>query len=611
MAFSWVRKPFFWLGSFLHGVRRLVLDLLTLFVVAGLVSAGLRSIQVPPQVPSNALLRLHLVGTLRNVRGARPWAQRMIGLFSPSVQSGMVVRHLDWVIRHAATDSKVQALDLNLTDFSGGSLTQLDQVARALAFFRQHHKPIFAYAPTYSNANYLLAAQASHIVMPSLGYVLLTGFASKGLYFKGLLDKLGVNVYAFRQGKYKSAVEPLTRENMSHPAQVENLAWLHVWWNQCHTLIDQGRGFSSWELADYVTHLPSLLQASKGNAAQLALHRGLISHIGNHVDFERRMAKDLHTKVKALHEISWRAYRQATYHRISAPSEIAVVPLDGMLLPGNQEMPGIVATGPTVAQLESLLHERKVKAVVLQMDSPGGAVTTANAIRRTLWKLRRAHKPVVVSMGSLGASGAYWLSTAANAIYAHPTTLTADIGVFVLVPEYAGLLKKLGIGYSGVSVPAKGAYLSSFAPLTKPQEKAFQSLVDHIYGRFVGLVAKARHLPMRRVYHIAQGRAWSGLAAYRLGLVNGLGGMDKALAKAARLARLSPGAYTVHYLHRPAGTWSQQWMRRAVISFLPQGLTGEASMPPIPSQVQQVAAILRVARPYGLFSYLPVSTEIR
>lgn len=609
MQDQWWWKPWRWIGSFLSGIRRLVLNVLTVLVLVGLITFAVSQYRPVPTVPHAAVLQLHLVGSLRNVRAQQTWEGRALDLAFPSSGSGIVVRHLLDAIDHAASDPKIQALDLNLSDFTGGSLTQLDQVARALAFFRQHHKPIFAYAPTFSNASYLLASQANQIVMPKLGYALLSGFSTKGLYFKGLLDKLGVNVYAFRQGKYKSAVEPLTRDNMSHPARVENLAWLHVWWHQFDHLITQGRHLPKSRLTRYVTDLPQLVSARQGNAASLALQEGLITKIGNHEAFEHLMAASLHSKVHELHKISWRAYLAATKQTPPAGPEIAVVPIDGMLMPGNREIRGVVSTGPTVAQLRSVLHNSQVKAVVLQMDSPGGAVTTANTIRRELLKIRNAGKPVVVSMGSLGASGAYWLSTAANAIYAHPTTLAADIGVFVLIPNYAGLLHKLGVGYSGVSVPAKAPVLSSYAPLTKAEQLSFQAVINHIYGHFVGLVAKARHLPIKRVFHIAQGRAWSGLAAYHLGLVNGLGGMNTALAKAAKLAHLAPGTYRVQYLRRPAPPLQQPWTQRLAMDILPYAVLGNRGH--IPQLIWQGRELLQAAKPYGIFSYLPVQTMIR
>ena len=607
MAGSRLFKPFLWLGHVLRGLRLLVLNLITLAVLVLLIATMVIATKPAPAVPANAVLRLDLRGGLRNVRSKPSFTARILSDLTEPAKDGIVTRRLVTAIHRAAVDSRIHLLDLNLSNFSGGTVTQLDQVARALQYFRAHGKPIYAFSPSYTQASYALAAQASRIYLPRLGFVLISGFTTKGLYFKGLLDKVGVNVYAFRQGKYKSAVEPLTRGNMSQPARVENRAWLRVWWQHYRDLIAEGRDLHDEQVSRYVEHLPHLLQAAQGNAAELALRQGLITRIDGHHAMEEAIARVVHTKVGDVPSLSWRSYLTATRQSspASAKAQIAVVPIDGMLLPGNTETRGVVATGPTVAQLRQLLHDSAVKAVVLQMDSPGGDVNTANAVRRAIEKLRHAGKPVVVSMGTLGASGAYWLSTAANAIYAEPTTLTADIGVFVLIPNFSELLHKIGAGYSGISVPSSGTYLSSYAPLSQSDRKAFQALVDHIYGHFVGLVAKARHLPIAKVYHMAQGRAWSGEAAYHLGLINGLGGLQKGIQKAAQLAHLAVGQYQVHYLSRPSTNWPSHWVRQAALAMLPQGMVSTSSLWENPSILSQLRLIAAAARPYGVFSYLP------
>lgn len=610
MAGSRLFKPFLWLGHFLRGLRLLVLNLITLAVLVLLIATIVIATKPAPAVPVNAVLRLDLQGSLRNVRSKPSFTARILNDLTGPAKDGIVVRRLVTAIDRAAADPRIHLLDLNLSNFSGGTVTQLDQVARALQHFRTHGKPIYAFSPSYTQASYALAAQANQIYLPRLGFVLISGFTTKGLYFKGLLDKVGVNVYAFRQGKYKSAVEPLTRENMSQPARVENRAWLRVWWQHYRDLIAEGRDLHDEQVSRYVEHLPHLLQAAQGNAADLALRQGLITRIGDHHAMEEAIARVVHTQVGDVPSLSWRSYLAATKQSSPAKAQIAVVPIDGMLLPGNTETRGVVATGPTLAQLHQLLHDSAVKAVVLQMDSPGGDVNTANAIRRAIEKLRHAGKPVVVSMGTLGASGAYWLSTAANAIYAEPTTLTADIGVFVLIPNFSELLHKIGVGYSGISVPSSGTYLSSYAPLSQSDRKAFQALVDHIYGHFVGLVAKARHLPIPKVYHMAQGRAWSGEAAYHLGLITGLGGLQKGIQKAAQLAHLAVGRYQVRYLPRPSTNWPTHWVRQAALATLPEGMVSTSSLWGNPSILSQLRLIAAAARPYGVFSYLPADPVV-
>jgi len=442
--------PFIWLGRAMHWMRMGILNLLTLAILLFLVVFIAYKLLYHVVVPDGAALLIAPHGALFYSQ-SESWQSRVLNHLAGQKSADVSIRQMVQGIDRASTDPRIHLLELNLSDFSGGSITQLDTVARALRRFRAHGKPIYAYAPDYSQDAYLLAAQANHIYMPKLGAVLITGFSTRGLYFKGLLDKLGITVYAFRQGQYKSAMEPLTLTHMSKPAQVENAAWLKVWWNAYRQNVAQGRGLKPSQIGDYANHLPELLVHYQGNAAELALKQGLITHIGDAHTF--RLAVDAALKQSPSHVklIGLHAYLSATQKPVAARAQIAVIPIDGMLVTGDKPLPGMVAAQATIKQLNRVRHEASVKAVVLQVNSPGGDVDAAQAIRAAIVRLREAHKPVVVSMGTLGASGAYWLSTAADRIYAHPTTLTADIGVFALFPNYAGLLKKLGIHYSGVA----------------------------------------------------------------------------------------------------------------------------------------------------------------
>ena len=606
------RKPFLWIGRFLHWVRLTLLNLLTLFILVIAAVVVVKQLQPVAPLPKDGILTIAPHGTLRYAE-ASPWADSFPGLGQNQAQD-VVVHRLVRAIDAAAKDPHIRLLELNLSDFGGGSITQLQTVAKALQTFRASGKPIYAFAPNYSQASYFLAAQANQIFLPHLGVVLFTGFTTKGLYFKDFFDKIGVRVYSFRQGKYKSAMEPLIRNDMSAAAREENEEWLKVWWHSYAEGIAQGRHIPVTQVDRYATQLPELIQTSKGNAAQLALSEGLITRLGDKQDFEAAMAKALHRPEKDLQRVSLDAFLQNVPPSANHPQhQIAVVPIDGMLVPGDVEKAGVVATEPTVAQLDALRKDKAVKAVVLQVSSPGGDVTTAEAIRKAILRLRKAGKPVVVSMGSLGASGAYWLSTGADEIFAEPTTITADIGVFMLFPDYSGTLHKLGITVSGVSMPAGGAHPSPMMPLTDNEQKAYQAVVDHLYHHFVSLVATARHLPFAQAEKDAQGRAWSGEAAYHMGLVNQLGGLQEAIAEAAKLAKLEPHHYDVRYLPIPEKISVQSLLGNLALGILPQGMLdlglGGSTLWE-DSELGQMRTLLMAARPYGFFSYLPLDPTI-
>ena len=601
--------PFIWLGRALHWLRIGILNLLTLAMLLFLIAFLAYKLFYHVAVPDDAALLVAPQGSLFYSRN-ESWQTRALDHLDGRKPAGVSIRQMVQAIDRASTDARIHLLELNLSDFGGGSITQLDTVARALQRFRAHGKPIYAYAPDYSQDAYLLAAQANHIYMPRLGTVLITGFSTRGLYFKGLLDKLGITVYSFRQGKYKSAMEPLTLTHMSKSAQVENAAWLKVWWDTYLQDVAKGRGLKATLVSRYADQLPELLENYQGNAAELALKQGLITRIGDEHAFRQAVAAALKQPPKHIKKIGLHAYLAATKPSTTASAKIAVVPIDGMLVTGDAPLPGVVAAQATIKQLDRVGHEASVKAVVLQVNSPGGDVNAAQAIRAAILRIRKAHKPVIVSMGTLGASGAYWLSTAADRIYAHPTTLTADIGVFALFPNYAGLLKKLGIHYSGIATTRNANALSPFSPMGKNVQKALQAVVDNTYADFVNLVANARHIPLSKVEHDAQGRAWSGLDAYHLGLVNALGGMPQAIQEAAKLAKLAKGKYQVQYLPQPipANTipqWSNMWS----LASLRDVILGKNPALPGVIPVEQIRLLIHEAHPYALMAYLPVGLQ--
>ncbi len=600
---------FTWLGQLLHWLRVGVLNLLTLLVLA-VIGAALFQATRHPAVPDDAALIAAPSGSLVYSSSIMPW-QSVVDELSGRGRQEVLLRHLVAAIDRSAADPRIRLLALNLGRFNGGSLPQLETVAKALRRFRQAGKSIYVYAPNYSQGDYLLAAQANYIYLPPLGAVMIAGYADDHLYFKGLLSKLGIKVTVFRKGKYKSAVEPFIRENMSTSAKTENRAWLNVWWQTYVDTVAEGRGLAPAKIRFYAENLPQLLEQVNGNASQLAKQQGLVTVVGDYRQFRKAVATALDQQPDHLRAIDYRHYFAATRPRQGSRSIIAVVPIDGMLLTGGRAVPGAVMAEATVRQLDRLRREANVKAVILQVNSPGGSVDAAEAIRRAVVRLRKAGKPVVVSMGTLGASGAYWLSTAANQIYAQRTTITADIGVFALYPDFSGTLTKLGIGYSGVATTANANALMPFRPLSPKIGQSLQAVVDHLYTRFVTLVAQARHLPLAQAEQVAQGRAWSGEAALRLKLIDHLGGLQQAIIEVAHLAKLPEKAYRVNYLPRSPGYSIVDWLRpRIMLGTLLSLEPVEWTAPGLPrAPLRNIQLLLDQAHSYGFFSYGPMAPQ--
>lgn len=604
--------PIRWLGRVLRGLRRLLADLLTLAVLVIGALAAFNAMH-HPGVPHAAALRVAPRGRLVYSYSGSALSRALERAVHRS-PGEVSVRDLTTAIDRAARDPRIKVLALDLREFQGGSLPQVLSVARAIRRFHDRGKPVYAYAPNYSQSAYALAAPAGHIFLNPLGAVLITGYADQHLYFKKLLERLGVRVYAFRKGEYKSAVEPLVRTDMSQAARTENRAWLQTWWSTYQDTVAAARGLPAARIARYAEHLPRLLTRSDGDAAQLALQQHLVTRVADYGAFRRAVARVV-TKHASVNfpEIGVRHYLNATRPAPSGGAVVAVVPIDGPLVDGTRAVTGAVVAGPTVAQLDRLVHEHDVRAVVLQVNSPGGSVYAADAIRHAVMRLRHAGKTVVVSMGTLGASGAYWLSTAAQRIYAHRTTITADIGVFALYPDFSGSLSKLGVGVSGVATTSTAKALSGLRPIPPRVAAALQASVDHIYRRFVDLVAQARGLSPTEVDRIAQGRAWSGADALPLKLIDGLGGLNRAVRAAAHLAELKPGAYHVDYLPR-AGTsgWAQALapaVSRAVLGpDLSRPLEILRALDPTAPLARGLGTLLTLLRvhPHGPLAFSPI-----
>ncbi|AOV15903.1 signal peptide peptidase SppA [Acidihalobacter aeolianus] len=601
-----------WIDRVLHGIRRGLLNLITLFVLL-VIAFALFHAAKSPRVQHESVLVVAPEGHLVYSYTDSDW-QRAINVMLDQPRDEVLIRSLTDAIDHAASDPRIKVMELNLNRFEGGSITQLETVADALARFRKAGKPIFAYAGSYSQGSYLLAAEANHVYMNPLGAVMIAGYGAYQPYFKTLLDRIGVTMYAFRKGKYKSAVEPMTRTDMSPAAREENAAWLQTWWSSYTARVAAARGLQPAQIEHYASQLPHLVDAAQGNTAKLAKQQGLVNVIGSWREFQKAVSEADVRPLKDTPRINYLAYDEATHKRAAQSAAVAVVPLDGMIVSGDKAVPGTVASGPTVEQLDRLLHDAAVHAVVLQVDSPGGSVDASEDIRSAVLRLRAAGKPVVVSMGTLAASGAYMISSAAQTLYAEPTTITADIGVFALVPNVSAALGKLGIDVNGIGTTPSVGSESPLMPLKPDVATAMQSHVDYLYHRFVSQVAQGRKLGYEQVDAVAQGRAWSGEAALRLKLIDHLGGIGDAIADAARLAHLKPGGYRVDYLPRAGqkkgfGALSQTMGLMAQSSLGGQGaIAALARFLDLPArELQDTALLLHSARPYGYFAYDPVT----
>lgn len=467
-----------------------------------------------------------------------------------------VVRAID----KAKDDDRVKAIVLDLDRFGGGYPAQLGEVADALLRVRQAGKPVLAFATGYTDGGYRLAAAASEIWMDPLGGTFFRGPGGTQLYYKGLIDKLGVNTHIYRVGKFKSAVEPYTRTDESPESREASTALYGTLFAQWKEAV--GRARPKAKIANWLTAPDQLVRAANGDLGQANLATGIVDKLGDRVAFGRRVAELAGTESGKpagwFKPIKLDAYVDA--NPVATDGEIGVVTVAGEIVDGKAE-PG-TAGGDTIAKyIYDGLAEKKLKALVLRVDSPGGSVPASEKIRLAVLEAKKRGLPIVVSMGGLAASGGYWISTPGDVIFAEPGTITGSIGIFGIVPTFENALAKIGVTTDGVKLTPLTGQPDVLGGINPQADALIQSSIESGYARFLAYVSQSRKLPVARVNEIAQGRVWDGGTARQIGLVDRFGTLNDAIAEAARRAKLDPAEAKPIYLEKKPG-WAAELARQ-------------------------------------------------
>ncbi|QIK79261.1 signal peptide peptidase SppA [Sphingomonas piscis] len=518
----------------------LVLLLLLLFF--GALYAVLRS---SPEPAGSGVLAMKLSRPVME----QPAGARLSELAGGSATREYRLRDMIAALDAARTDGSVKAVALELDGFSAGGQTGAADLAEAVARVRKSGKPVVAYATGYSDAGYLVAAAASEIWLNPLGAVVVTGPGGSNLYYKGLLDKLGVTANIYRVGTYKSAVEPYTRSDMSPEARANYQALTGALLETWRERVQQLRPNANVDL--FLGNMNGAVQAAGGDIAQAALRAGLVDKVADRRAYEQRLEQ---LGGKSDRGDGFASIKLESYIRDkvkpNSSGTIGVVTIAGMIVDGKS--PQGTAGGDSIAEsIEAALRNDDLKALVVRVDSPGGSVTASERIRQALLAAKEKKMPIVVSMGNVAASGGYWVSTPADFIYAEPSTITGSIGVFGVLPSFQGTLQKLGVGADGVkSTPLSGEPDLLRGPSPEVSQ-LIQTGVESTYRRFLGIVGQSRRKSPAEIDRIAQGRVWDGGSARQIGLVDGFGGMEEAIAKAGELAKLDEDNRGVRDLERP------------------------------------------------------------
>ncbi|HCR9739937.1 TPA: signal peptide peptidase SppA [Citrobacter koseri] len=531
---------FKWTWRLLNFVRELVLNLFFIFLV--LVGVGIW-MQLSDGNTSQQTARGALLLDISGVIVDKPSSTNRLGvigrqLFGASSDRLQENSLFDIVntIRQAKDDRNITGIVMDLKNFAGADQPSMQYIGKALREFRDSGKPVFAVGDSYSQGQYYLASFANKIWLSPQGTVDLHGFATNGLYYKSLLDKLKVSTHVFRVGTYKSAVEPFIRDDMSPAAREADSRWIGELWQNYLNTVAANRQIPAQQVFPGAQAMLDGLSKVDGDTAKYALDNKLVDALASNAEVEKALTKQFGWS-KAENN-----YRAISYYDYSlkTPADtgdgIGVVFANGAIMDG-EETPGNVGGDTTASQIRDARLDPKVKAIVLRVNSPGGSVSASEVIRAELAAAKAAGKPVVVSMGGMAASGGYWISTPASYIVANPSTLTGSIGIFGVINTVENSLDSIGVHTDGVATSPL-ADVSVTKSLPPEVQQMMQLSIENGYKRFITLVADARKSTPAQIDKIAQGHVWTGQDAKANGLVDSLGDFDDAIAKAAELAKL-------------------------------------------------------------------------
>ena len=476
---------------------------------------------------------------------------------------GVNVRNVLFALNKAKEDQRIEHVILQLDNIGGTGQTVLYDVGQALEELKDSGKNIVAVSDYYSESSYYLASFANEIIMHPDGGVDIFGYSRIRTYYKSLIDKLEVTVNLFRVGKFKSAMEPYIRDNMSDAAKEASIGYLNILWDSWKKVVSSNRALESEDIQNYADTLDELVIKEIGDTGKTALNFKLVDKLLNR-NQQRDYLIDLvgsDEEEKSFAQVSLRDYFEITKQeeaRNKSKNKIAVVVASGSIVDGTQP-PGMIG-GDSTAQLLREAHEDEdVKAIVLRVDSGGGSAFASEVIREEIVVAKSKDIKVIASMSNVAASGGYWISASADEIWASHDTITGSIGIFGFLPTFEKALDKIGVHTDGVSTTKIGAGIDPMQSLNPIVARVIQSNIEHGYQRFIKLVAESRNMTLEEVDEIAQGRVWAGEMALEIGLIDNLGNLEDAVKRAAELADLED--YKTFYPSLPL-EWTDQILKQ-------------------------------------------------
>lgn len=552
MSFGRMLKSlFFTLWAGIDALRK-VLHVLLLIFIFGIFFGALSS--TAPLVAAKSALLIEPYGSLVEELEGDPYDRAIAQLLGESEPQTMVQDVVDG-LRFAKDDDRIKGVVLDLSGLGRSGLSQLQRVGDAIDDFRTSDKPVLAIADFYGQGAFYLASRADEVYMHPDGAVLLSGFGAYRNYYKSAIDKLLIDWNIFRVGTHKSAVEPFMLDRMSDQDRASTAMLVDQLWGRFQDDVVRARELPDGALDAMLDSFVPELEAVDGDLAELAVKHGLVDGLLPRDEFIDRVIEFAGTDPKddgAYHATDLGNYvstMRLTHDETKSDANVAVIVAAGEIMNGTQS-PGSIGGDSTSELLRRALVDDSVKAVVLRVDSPGGSAFASQVILDEIEELRAADKPVVASMSSVAASGGYWISMAADKIYASDVTITGSIGIFGMLPTFQRSLGALGINTDGVGTSIWSGQFRPDREMSDEAKTLFQLVINRGYDDFISKVAEFRDMEKSAVDLIAQGQVWTGADALDHGLIDAIGDLDDAIVAAAELAELEDGEYGRMYIQK-------------------------------------------------------------
>ncbi len=603
---GWFIGFFVGLWAFINFARLLVFNAIFVIIVIAIIIAMRTG---TPTIQDHTALVLNPKGNIVEQYTADAAQRAFSDAFGDKTRE-VQLRDILRAVEAATGDAHIERIVIEPDEIASAGISTLREIGIALDRFKASGKEIIAVSNGMTQGQYYLAAHANRILLHpgSEEGVLLTGFAAYRMYFKQALDWLGVDVHLFRVGEFKSFAEPYIRNDQSPEAREADLFWMGGVWNDFLKDIATQRHVDAAQLTAQINDYANVIKSASGDMAKVALDMKLVDELATRDQAVSALIAKGAAEEHTFRQVGFQEYSNQVERQLALDTrpQVAVVVAEGEILGGDQP-PGMVGGESTAKLLLEARQNNSIKAVVLRVNSPGGDAFASELIRREVELTKAAHKPVIVSMGDVAASGGYWISMDGDEIYAEPTTITGSIGIFGLFFGIPNTLAKIGIHTDGVGTTPLAGALDPRRPLDPKIGETVQALIDKGYQDFIGHVAAARHKTKEEIDAIARGRVWSGQQALDRGLVDKLGGLEEAGAEAAQRANLGTN-YRLRYIEKPLSTWerfalsfSNDTLAHFAKAVLPEMPTGLLTDPEIRDQIKLLESVKN--NRIGVFSY--------